>query len=125
MSTGDLLSIGAFALFSGLSINALRHYDEVGLLKPASVDPATGYRRYQPGQINQARLICALRAVDLPLDAIRDVLADPGGDAARKALHRHREQLRNRAHALTQKAHTVDRYIDQGVTMPDLKVPRI
>jgi DNA-binding transcriptional MerR regulator len=125
MSTGDLLSIGAFALFSGLSINALRHYDEVGLLKPASVDPATGYRRYQPEQINQARLVCALRAVDLPLDAVRDVLADSGGDAARQALHRHREHLRSRAHALTQMARTVDRYINQGVTMPDLKVPRI
>ena len=59
MSTGDLLSLGAFSLFSGLSINALRHYDEVDLLRPASVDPATGYRRYQPGQIRQARLICA------------------------------------------------------------------
>ena len=125
MSTGDLLSIGTFSLFSGLSINALRHYDEVDLLRPASVDPATGYRRYQPGQIRQARLICALRAVDLPINTVRDVLADPGGDAARQALHRHREQLLNRAHALTQMVRTVDRYIDEGVTMPDLKAPRI
>jgi DNA-binding transcriptional MerR regulator len=125
MSTVDLLSIGAFSLFSGLSINALRHYDEVGLLRPASVDPATGYRRYQPEQISRARLICALRAVDLPIDTVRDVLADPGSNAARLALHQHREQLLNRAHALTQMARTVDHYIDKGVTMPDLKAPRI
>ena len=123
MSTADLLSIGAFSLFSGLSINALRHYDEADLLRPASVDPATGYRRYQPGQIRQARLICALRAVDLPINTVRDVLADPGGDdAVRQALHRHREQLLNRAHALTQMVRTVDRYIDEGVTDADLKL---
>jgi len=42
MSDDDLLSIGAFAVFTGLSINALRHYDEVGLLRPADVDKATG-----------------------------------------------------------------------------------
>jgi len=125
MSTGDLLSIGAFSLFSGLSINALRHYDEVGLLRPACVDPATGYRRYRPAQVGQARLICALRAVDLPLDAVRTVLARPDGETARQALRAHRERLLSQAHALTQLARTVDRYLDQGVTMPDLKTPRI
>jgi DNA-binding transcriptional MerR regulator len=45
VSSGDLLSIGVFALVSGLSINALRHYDDLGLLRPAVVDPLTGYRR--------------------------------------------------------------------------------
>jgi DNA-binding transcriptional MerR regulator len=43
----DLMSIGMFSFHSGLSIPALRHYDEVGLLPPAFVDPQTGYRRYQ------------------------------------------------------------------------------
>lgn len=47
MSTDDLLSIGVFSVVTGLSINALRHYDETGLLRPAFVDPDTGYRRYQ------------------------------------------------------------------------------
>jgi DNA-binding transcriptional MerR regulator len=42
----DLLNIGAFALATGLSIPALRRYDEIGLLKPAQVDSDTGYRRY-------------------------------------------------------------------------------
>ena len=46
MTSEDLLNIGAFALATGLTIPALRHYDEVGLLKPAAVDPDTGYRRY-------------------------------------------------------------------------------
>jgi len=125
MSDDDLLSIGAFALFTGLSINALRHYDDVGLLRPASVDQATGYRRYQSAQIGQARLICALRAIDLPLDAVRQVLADPGGQALATVLPAHRQQLLDRADVLTQMARTVDRYFEHGVTMPDLKTPRI
>ncbi len=37
------LSIGRFARLTGLSIHALRHYDEVGLLRPDMVDPDTGY----------------------------------------------------------------------------------
>lgn len=40
-----MISIGEFALSTGLSVNALRFYDERGLLVPAEVDPHTGYRR--------------------------------------------------------------------------------
>lgn len=49
-------SVGRFAQLSGLSIHALRHYDDVGLLEPAVVDADTGYRRYRRGQIPRARL---------------------------------------------------------------------
>ena len=51
------MTIGRFAQLSGLSIHALRHYDDVGLLEPAVVDAETGYRRYQRGQIQRAPLI--------------------------------------------------------------------
>jgi DNA-binding transcriptional MerR regulator len=125
MSTDDLLSIGTFALLSGLSINALRHYDEIDLLRPACVDPVTGYRRYQRQQVGQARLICALRAVDLPIDAVREAVDDPAGQALPMVLERHGQQLRERARALIQLAEIVDRYIEQGVGMSGLKVPRI
>jgi DNA-binding transcriptional MerR regulator len=97
VSDANLLSIGAFGLVTGLSINALRHYDEVGLLRPASVDPVTGYRRYQPGQVRQAKMICALRHVDLPIDAVREVLSDLADGALRPVLLRHRAQNRSRS----------------------------
>jgi hypothetical protein len=45
----DLMSIGEFARRSGLSANALRLYDELGLLPPARVDASSGYRFYAPG----------------------------------------------------------------------------
>jgi len=63
---GQLMSIGRFARVSGLSIHALRHYDDVGLLTPAEVDAASGYRRYRSSQIRSARLIQSLRWIDLP-----------------------------------------------------------
>ena len=56
-----LLTIGAFARASRLSPKALRLYDEIGLLPPARVDPATGYRCYAPAQLERARLVAWLR----------------------------------------------------------------
>lgn len=70
----ELLTIGAFAIAARLSPKALRLYDELGLLRPASVDPASGYRLYSPAQLEQARLIAALRRLDMPLSRIGEVL---------------------------------------------------
>ncbi|HEY6569973.1 MAG TPA: helix-turn-helix domain-containing protein [Candidatus Limnocylindrales bacterium] len=77
----DLLPIGRFARLTGLSIGALRHYDEEGVLAPADVDPATGYRRYRRDQVATARAIAALRDLELSLPAIRALLdADDATD---------------------------------------------
>jgi DNA-binding transcriptional MerR regulator len=71
----ELMAIGRFARLSGLSVGTLRHYDEVGLLRPAEVDGDTGYRRYRPDQLPEARAIRRLRELELSLDQIREVLA--------------------------------------------------
>ncbi|WP_405111945.1 MerR family transcriptional regulator [Micromonospora sp. NBC_01405] len=68
-----LLTIGAFAKAVRLTPKALRLYDEVGLLHPAAVDPESGYRLYAPDQVEQARLIAALRRIGMPLAEIRTV----------------------------------------------------
>jgi DNA polymerase-3 subunit beta len=76
----DLRGIGDVAKASGLSVSALRYYDAAGVLVPAAVDAATGYRRYTDGQIRAARLIAGLRRVGMPVAdiarAVRD-LPDP------------------------------------------------
>jgi DNA-binding transcriptional MerR regulator len=125
VSNENLLGIGGFALLSGLSLHALRHYDEVDLLRPALVDPVTGYRRYRPDQVERARLIGALRAIDLPLDDVREVLDSPDPAARRAVLTRHRDELRGRAHVLSRMIRTADRYIEHGVGMPTVTSPRI
>jgi DNA-binding transcriptional MerR regulator len=65
-----LLLAGEFGEAAGLSAKALRLYAEQGLLPPAEVDPATGYRYYDPAQLSKARLIRRLRALGLPLARI-------------------------------------------------------
>ncbi|MGI5214502.1 MerR family transcriptional regulator [Plantactinospora sp. CA-290183] len=80
---------------SGLTVSALRFYDGAGVLPPATVDPATGYRRYARRQLRAARLVAGLRRVDMPLAEITRVLdlhaADPA--AVRRLLDAHLRRL--------------------------------
>ena len=80
----ELLTIGAFAKASRLSPKALRLYDELELLRPARVDPDTGYRYYAVAQLQQARLVAWLRRLGMPLAEIRAVCALDPADAARE-----------------------------------------
>ncbi|MEV4627021.1 VOC family protein [Micromonospora sp. NPDC049523] len=120
MEDRELLNIGAFALVSGLSIAALRHYDEIGLFKPARVDPDSGYRQYAHDQVEQARLICGLRAVDLPIDEIRALLAG-SRELVPPALDAHRERLVAQVRELSQRVVAVDEFIEKGELMPALQ----
>ncbi|ROO52341.1 serine/threonine protein phosphatase PrpC [Micromonospora sp. Llam0] len=70
-----LLTIGAFARDAGLTVKALRIYADTGLLRPAAVDPESGYRYYRPEQLDLARLVARLRRGGMPLRRIRQVCA--------------------------------------------------
>jgi DNA-binding transcriptional MerR regulator len=76
-----LFSIGEFSQISGLSIKTLRFYDEKGLLKPAQVDPTTGYRFYDAASAERARVISRLRELQFPVETIGDILADCSDEA--------------------------------------------
>ncbi|WP_037605801.1 MerR family transcriptional regulator [Streptacidiphilus rugosus] len=78
----ELLTIGAFARLARLTPKALRLYDELGLLRPARVDPASGYRYYGTDQLEQARLVAWLRLLGMPLARIAAVGALPPAEAA-------------------------------------------
>lgn len=82
MPESDLITIGAFARSCGITPSALRFYDDSGLLAPAGVDAATGYRYYAPAQVERAVTIRRLRAIDMPLDEIARVLASDPHSAA-------------------------------------------
>jgi DNA-binding transcriptional MerR regulator len=82
------ISIGEFARRSRLSLKALRLYDELGVLLPSRVDQASGYRYYDTAQLDEARLVVMLRQLQLPLAAIKELLAcDPADAATRIAQH--------------------------------------
>ena len=80
--TAALVTIGEFARSSRLSAKALRRYDELGLLRPARVDPVTGYRYYDATQVERARLVAWLRRIGMPLAGIKEVVALDAGAAA-------------------------------------------
>jgi DNA-binding transcriptional MerR regulator len=76
------ISIGEFARWSGLSLKALRLYDERGVLVPSRVDQASGYRYYDTAQLEEARLVVMMRQLQLPLAAVKELLACDPADAA-------------------------------------------
>jgi DNA-binding transcriptional MerR regulator len=108
----DLLSIGRFARLAGLSVGALRHYDELDLLRPADIDRFTGYRRYRRAQLDAARTIARLRDLELPLDEIREVLAMDDPAEQRRRLATHRARIEARTNRLTRVLHVVGRMSD-------------
>jgi len=97
-SDRQLLTIGEFAYQARLTAKALRIYDEIGLLQPAEVDPWNGYRRYGADQVGQGRLIGMLRAVDMSLAEIGQLLADLRADRQRAStrLEEHLGELEAR-----------------------------
>lgn len=88
----EFMTIGEFAAATWLSPKALRLYDRKGLLSPDAVDPYTGYRKYNPAQVETARLITMLRRIDMPLEMIGELLdGPPESRAAHIARYRERE----------------------------------
>ena len=74
------MTIGEFAGRTRLSPKALRIYADLGLVAPAAVDPATGYRLYDESQVERARMVALLRRLDMPLAEIARVIdLDPAG----------------------------------------------
>jgi DNA-binding transcriptional MerR regulator len=95
------LSIGDFSRMTHLSVKALRHYHDVGLLVPAEVDPASGYRFYEPGQVPIAQVIRRFRDLGMPLEEIKEVLAAPDVGARSQVISAHLHRLESRL-AVTQ-----------------------
>jgi len=69
-----MLKIGDFSKLSRISIRMLRHYDEIGLLVPESVDEFTGYRYYSEEQLLTANMINALKDMGFSLSVIAEIL---------------------------------------------------
>jgi DNA-binding transcriptional MerR regulator len=74
-------SIGEFSQVTGLSVKTLRFYHEKGILVPSSVDETTGYRFYDTGKIEKARVIMRLRAMEFSIEDIAAVLGECSDEA--------------------------------------------
>ena len=108
----DLLPIGRFAQLTGLTVRAVRHYGELGLLQPAYVDPDTGYRYFAAEQVAEAEAIRRLRFLELALDEIREILEDGDPSFTHERLVRHRAKMAELAATTEQILATLQRIIE-------------
>ncbi|MBR5572654.1 MAG: MerR family transcriptional regulator [Oscillospiraceae bacterium] len=86
------MQIKEFAEFMGVSVRTLHYYDEIGLLKPASVDRSTGYRFYDENSLLRMQEILFYRELDFSLKRIGDILSSPHYDK-NKALQEQKQLL--------------------------------
>jgi DNA-binding transcriptional MerR regulator len=84
-----MLTIGEFSRMTHLSVKALHHYHDVGVLEPAGIDPHSGYRSYDTDQVASAQVIRRLRDLGMPLDSIRAVLLAPDLAARNREITAH------------------------------------
>ena len=94
-------TVGAAAELTGLTAEALRHYDRIGVLSPHEKDEHTNYRYYTEDDIIGLKTVALLRCMDLPLPEIKSLLAQDdlhevvrileGGEARAREKIRHIE----------------------------------
>ena len=120
--TSSMIRIGDFARISGVSVATLRHYDETGVLRPARVDEATGYRYYEIQQLARLQRVLVLRDLGLALHEI-----DPDLSAAdlQRLLERKRSEVERRVAEETERLERIARriqLIEKENDMPELDV---
>lgn len=116
------MSIGMFSRASLLSIKALRAYHEGGLLVPARVDPVTGYRAYLPTQLMDAAVLRRLRALDLPLADVGEILRARDPDVTRKVLAGHENLLLERMAQIAQAVEEIQASVEHPVSQTPVHV---
>lgn len=87
------LTIGDFARMTHLSVKALRHYHEQGLLVPADIDRWTGYRYYDPSQVATAQVIRRFRDMGMPLGDLKSILKAPDVSSRNRAIVTHLQRM--------------------------------
>src|SRR5947207_14606693 len=71
-----MFSIGEFARHGRVSVRMLRHYDAIGLIRPACVDAATGYRFYQASQLDELNRVISLKDLGFTLQQVQAILVE-------------------------------------------------
>ena len=87
------VTIGEFSTMTRLSRKALRLYHDLGLLEPAEVDEATGYRYYDVTQVEPARLIRRFRDLDMPVPDLLSYVAATDDEARQAILSAHLDRM--------------------------------
>jgi DNA-binding transcriptional MerR regulator len=129
-----MFSIGDFARHGRVSVRMLRHYDSIGLLRPAHVDPSSGYRSYQAAQLAELNRIVALKDLGFTLEQVRTMLAEEiTADQVRGMLRLRRAELESALAESAQKLTQVearltaieDESLPDGIVVKNLPALRL
>lgn len=109
-----MLKIGAFAKLSGMTVKTLRHYDDLGLLKPAHIEEASGYRYYTADQLLTIRRIEGFKKQGLTLEKMQPLLTEAITlTEAEKKLLEKREELEAQIQKAQQQLAEIDERLVQ------------
>src|SRR6476620_745400 len=109
-----MFSIGEFSTISGITVRTLRFYHELGLLVPATIDPATNYRTYDERNLETAKVIAALRGLEFPLEQIREILDECRDDQdALGQLERQQKMLTGKVRHYQSVLDTINQLIEK------------
>src|SRR5690625_103258 len=116
-----MMNIGEFAALTGLSVKALRHYDDRGVLTPAAVDPFSGYRKYSERQVRTGIILKTLRDAGMPVPEAAAAISSP-----EHSLRAHRDtvmaQRQEEDHAFARAA-SIARTLAQPIAITERTMP--
>lgn len=123
-----MYTIGQFSVISRLPVKTLRYYDEIGLLKPARVDEATGYRFYGAEEIAQAATMNVFRDLDFSLAEVAELVAVARdgdlGDLAERLRRQEKvvAERESRYETLLNRVRTLAQDLEEEAVMETLEV---
>ncbi|MBH1937341.1 MerR family transcriptional regulator [Streptomyces sp. AV19] len=121
-----MFTIGDFARHGRVSVRMLRHYDALGLLRPARVDPASGYRFYEAAQLTRLNRVIALKDLGFTLQQVRAIVDEEvGTEELRGMLRLRRAELEAAAAAAAHRLARVEarlRSIESEGTMSNHEI---
>ena len=124
-----IFSIGETSDITGISVQTLRNYSNMGLVKPESVDKYTGYRYYTINQLHLLDKIKYMRELEIPINVIVDAIKSSDNAVLKDIFERQLKELRMRLQKLRESEEILEWYIDSidyqeemsGVKLPYIK----
>lgn len=120
-----LFSIGTVSELLGISKQTLHYYDKIGLVKPCSIDSATGYRYYEYDQFHYIDRIKYLQSFGLSLKEIEEALEDGAVDKLLISLKKQEQDLEEEARQLEKKKSNLSWYIRYYEYLQDNSYPDV
>jgi DNA-binding transcriptional MerR regulator len=123
----DFLSIGEFADFAGITIPALRHYDNIGVFQPAKhgIELKNKYRYYSPTQITIVKMIRVLVEIGVPLTTIKELSTERSPEKLLKLLNKNKAIIADEIHFLQEVYTIINTFMDllyEGISVTETVV---